>query len=157
MMRLEHTKAFLAWLVCAFLAGMAFGKPAQCQVLGGTGGQPTSTASSPTFAGLTLNGPMMNTGYSYQTPSTGFSITIGNSTGMLLLDPAGLLATGTVTMPAAPADGQFAFLLSSQVVTALTVSPNGGQSIKGPLTTIAANGAAAWIYRAANSTWYRLQ
>ena len=40
----------------------------------------------------------------YQVPTTGFTITLGNNDCNLILEPAGTLATGTVTMPATPSD-----------------------------------------------------
>lgn len=99
--------------------------------------------------------------YSYQTPATGFSITIGNNLTILILDPAGTLATGTITMPTTPVDGQIIRISSSQTITSLTVSPNAGQSIKNAPTTLTLSAVAdqgyAWVYRLANTTWYRLQ
>lgn len=96
-------------------------------------------------------------GYSRQTPATGFAITIGNAISMLILDPAGALASGTITMPAAPSDGQIVHFSSTQAITALTVSANAGQTLKNPITTLAAGGVAAWIYNLALTTWYRYQ
>ena len=95
-------------------------------------------------------------GINYQTPTTGFSITIGNNDCNLILEPAGTLATGTVVMPATPTDKQVVRISSTQVITALTVNANTGQTIKGAVTTLAANGFASWIYRSTNTTWYRI-
>ena len=93
--------------------------------------------------------------YQYTQPASGGSITVNNGVELLIIDPAGALATLTVTMPAAPLDGQRVALQSSQTITALTQSPNTGQTIKGAATTLAANAPAqSWIFRAANSTWY---
>lgn len=106
------------------------------------------------LAGGTLTGPL-GLPYSRQVPLTGFSITIGNGVNRLILDPAGTLATGTVTMPTAPIDGHAITISSSQIITALTVSPSGGQTLDGALTTIGANGFASWTYVLATTTWYR--
>lgn len=99
--------------------------------------------------------------YSYQTPATGFSITIGANVQTLILEPSAGLATGTITMPAAPVDGQEIRITSTQSIVALTVSPNTGQSIKNAPTgfTVSVTGdqGYAFIYRAANTTWYRTQ
>lgn len=99
--------------------------------------------------------------YSYQTPATGFSITIANGVQTLILDPAAGLAAGTITMPSAPVDGQIVRITSTQNITALTVSANTGQSIKNAPTalTVSTTGsyAYAFIYRSSNTTWYRLQ
>jgi hypothetical protein len=92
--------------------------------------------------------------YDYQTPTTGFSYTFAAGTTVLILQPAGTLATGTVTMPAAPADGMTISFSSTKTITALTVSPNTGQSIIGNPTTMLAGGAATFVYRLSNTTWY---
>jgi hypothetical protein len=92
----------------------------------------------------------------YNVPVTGFSYTGANTTGILVLDPAGVLATGTIVMPAAPTSNQKFTICSTQVITALTVSPNIGQTVLGAITTIAANGYASWVYRSTNTTWYRI-
>ncbi len=105
----------------------------------------------------TQKGAEANDAYSYQTPSTGFSITIDLSVSYLILNPSGTLSTGTITMPYAPVNGQKAFISSSQIITTLTVSPNSGQTLKNAITTLAAGGTAGWMYRAGDTTWYRIQ
>ena len=92
----------------------------------------------------------------YVTPTTGFNNTIANSTTNYIMEPAGTLASGTVKMPASPVNGQKVTIASTAVITALTHSPNTGQTLKGALTTIAANGYGTWIYRSTNTTWYRV-
>ena len=89
-------------------------------------------------------------------PTTGFTNTIANTTSYYILEPAGTLATGTLTMPASPVNEQVVTITSTQIITALTHSPNTGQTLKGALTTIAVDGNASWIYRTANTTWYRV-
>ena len=91
----------------------------------------------------------------YQTPLTGFSITPSDTTNTLVIDPAGALLNGTVTMPANPVNGQKLTILSTMAITTLTISPNAGQALDGTLTTIAANGFGSWVYRLSNTTWYR--
>jgi hypothetical protein len=91
----------------------------------------------------------------YVTPATGFSNTIGNTTGTYIIEPSGTLATGTLTMPASPVDKQKVTILSTQTITALTHSPNSGQTLKGALTTLAANTSGQWEYKTSNTTWYR--
>jgi hypothetical protein len=100
-------------------------------------------------------GAFVDLSYSYQQPVSGFSLTIADNCGRLILDPAGTLATGTVTLAAHPKDGQLCRLASTQAITTLTLAPNTGQSVAGALTTISANGSAQYLYRAANTTWYR--
>ena len=93
---------------------------------------------------------------SVQTPSTGFSITIGAGIKTLMLTPSGTLTTGTITMPASPIDGQEIRVCSTQIVTSLTVSANAGQSITGAPTTITATGGFMYLYNLASTTWVRL-
>ena len=88
-------------------------------------------------------------------PTAGFSITIANACGQLILNPAGTLSTGTITLPAAPMDGQICKIATSRTITALTLSPNAGQTLNGALTTLVANSSAAYTYVASISTWFR--
>lgn len=113
----------------------------------------TPNIGAATASSLTNTGAL-SIGYSKQVPTTGFSITIGANVSALILDPAGTLATGTVTMPAAPIDGQFVTLSSTQIITALTFSANAGQSIKNAPTTLAAGARVEYVYVLANTTWY---
>lgn len=87
-------------------------------------------------------------------PVAGFSYTIGDRVGTLILDPAALLATGTLVMPAAPLQMQKVVVSSTQTITVLTVSANAGQSIKNALTTLTLGGGFAYIY--IGTTWYRV-
>ena len=92
--------------------------------------------------------------YDYQTPTTGFSYTFAAGTTVLVMNPAGTLATGTITMPAAPADGMTITFSSTQTITALTVSANTGQSIVSAATVLPARQATTYVYRLSNTTWY---
>ena len=86
-------------------------------------------------------------------PVTGFNLTVSATT--TLLDPAGTLATGTITFPAAPVDGQFVQVSSTRIITALTLSGN-GKTLKTLITTLAAGGFFAYQYDAATTSWYRI-
>ena len=92
--------------------------------------------------------------YDYQVLTTAFSYTFAAGTQTLIINPAGTLATGTVTMPAAPADGMVITVESTQIITALTLSPNTGQSIVGVPATLFANQPLSYVYRLSNTTWY---
>lgn len=95
-------------------------------------------------------------GKSVQTPTTGFSITIAAGIKTLELTPAGTLATGTITMPAAPIDGQEIRIASTQQITALTLSGNAGQTISNAPSTLAAGQGCMFIYNLATTTWLPL-
>ena len=92
--------------------------------------------------------------YDYQVLTTGFGYTFAAGVQVLVIQPAGTLATGTVTMPASPADGMTIAVVSTQQVTAITVSANTGQSIVGAPSQLIPNQPLSWIYRLANTTWY---
>lgn len=122
----------------------------------------TGTVVNPLVTALTLTGAgavitalaVADSGYNYQVPSTGFTITMANGNYHLIVDPAGTLATGTITMCAAPVDGQVVDIKISQIITALTVAGNSGQSVKGNPTSAAVGSSFTGIYRATNTTWY---
>lgn len=99
------------------------------------------------------NGVLQN--YDYQTPTTGFSYTFAAGTQTLVMQAATALATGTVTMPAYPADGMVISISSVNPIAALTVNANTGQSIVGGgVNTLGANKSLQYIYRLSNTTWY---
>lgn len=104
--------------------------------------------------GVFINGAVNDGSYSFQTPTTGFSITLANNIWHTILDPAGTLATGTITMAPNPSDGMIVNVRTSQTITGLTVSPNTAQSIKGNPTTLAAGGILECMFHTANTTWY---
>lgn len=91
-----------------------------------------------------------------QAPLTGFAITLGDRDTALMLTPAGVLATGTVTMPVNPYDGQPIQVSSTQTVTALTVAANAGQTIKNAPTALTAGLGFSYFYNKTAATWYRL-
>jgi len=92
--------------------------------------------------------------YDYQAPTTGFSYVFAAGTQTLVMNPAGTLATGTITMPASPSDGMTITFTTTQQITALTLSGNAGQTIIGGVNTLGAEQSLSFIYRAANTTWF---
>jgi hypothetical protein len=94
--------------------------------------------------------------YDYQTPTTGFSYSALDYTEELLLNPAGVLATGSVVLPPNPTDGLVFTIVSTQTITSFTVTAS--HPIVGPaVTTLAPSVPVSWRYRSANTTWYRTQ
>lgn len=92
--------------------------------------------------------------YDYQVLTTAFSYTFAAGTQTLVINPAGTLATGTITMPAAPADGMTITFSSSQQITALTLNGNTGQTVVGAVTSMSPKSGVTYVYRLANTTWY---
>lgn len=94
--------------------------------------------------------------YDFQVLTTGFSYTFASGTTTLIINPAGTLATGTITMPGSPADGMVITFTTTQEITAITINGNTGQSIGGTqVAQLPANSAMSFVYRQANTTWYR--
>lgn len=94
--------------------------------------------------------------FDFQTTTTGFSYTLPSGYTGVVFTPAATLASGTVTMPSSPSDGMVVTIASTQVITALSLAGNTGQSIVNAITTLLAGGAASFVYRASNSTWYKV-
>lgn len=89
-------------------------------------------------------------------PLTGFSLTPNNNTTLLFLNPAGTLATGTITFPANPGDAQAFCWISSQTQTGVTMTANTGQSLVGTAVTAGVAGTEyCWRYISLTATWYR--
>lgn len=97
--------------------------------------------------------------YSVQVPVTAFSITVPNGVDFLVLNPAGTLATGTLTMAATAFDGQKFCLYDSQTQTAITIQANTGQTLNTTIgiatpTALTAKTMYCWRYIAAQG-WIR--
>jgi hypothetical protein len=103
---------------------------------------------------LGIGGVLAFTNYQRVVATTGGSTTINNGANYLVLNPSGTLATYSVTMPASPSDGQPVTITSSQAITALTISPNSGQTITNPITTLVQGSATRFIYVATDTNWY---
>jgi len=93
--------------------------------------------------------------YDYQVLTTAFTYTFAAGTTVLVINPAGTLATGTITFPAAPADGMTVTFSSTQQITALTLAGN-GKTIVSAVTGMLANQATSYVYRLSNTSWYPL-
>lgn len=98
----------------------------------------------------------------YNAPLTGASITVLGTTGTLLLEPAGTIATLTVTLPALAnlQQGQILRISSTQTVTALTLTAGSGTTIAAQTpTAITVSATASYGYKLIfyGTKWYRLQ
>lgn len=108
------------------------------------------------FATARMAAPAIGNNWQTVVGTDGGSSTISLNISSFYLNPAGTLSTYTITMPAAPFDGQIVRITSSQVVTTLTVSANSGQTITAPLTAFTVGGFATWQYHSATSNWNRV-
>ena len=99
-----------------------------------------------------------------QVINSGTTATVTNGAGTLFFDMPSLTASFTLTMSSAPNDQDIIAILpggtitTGTVVTALTLSPNSGQTIIGAaLTTLLVGTVPMYQYRNLTSQWYRIQ
>ena len=94
-------------------------------------------------------------------PANGFNITVPTPVAeqqWMLLQPAGLLATGTITLPlnTGVPDGTTVIISSTQEITSLTIALNGAAAIYGAVTSLAAGSATEIRYYQPTNSWYAL-
>jgi hypothetical protein len=94
-------------------------------------------------------------------PGSGFNITVPTPVSQqqwMLLQPAGTLASGTITLPlnTGVPDGTTVLITSTQEITSLTIALNGASAIYGAVTSLGAGtGTAIRFYQPTNS-WYNI-
>lgn len=100
-----------------------------------------------------------------ETPSTGFSIDVGNGTTIpydnnvaLVLDISGTLASGTIVFPKVDElrEGQLIYINSTDQITSLTIDIQDASAIYGAITTILAGGFATFRYEETTNSWFRV-
>ena len=94
-------------------------------------------------------------------PGSGFNITVPtpvSSDQWMLLQPAGTLATGTITLPlnTGVPDGTTVLITSTQEITSLTIALNGASAIYGGVTSLAAGSATAIRFYQPTNSWYQV-
>ena len=95
------------------------------------------------------------------TPDTGFNVAIQTPVSeqqWLILQPAGTLASGTVTPPlnTQTPDGTELLITTTQQITAFTFALNGAAAAYGAPTTLSAEDFFRVRYYAATNSWYRI-
>lgn len=95
------------------------------------------------------------------TPGTGFNIAVPTPVAQqqwLLIQPAGTLAAGTVTLPlnTSTPDGTEILVTSTQIITTFTLALNGATAANGAPTTLAANGFFRMRFVQSQNSWYRI-
>lgn len=106
--------------------------------------------------GATLSTTALNTAptIQYVVPTAAATVTAGAGSNVLvLLNPAGTLATMTFALNASPVDGDQVTVSTTQIISALTVS---GGTIIGSLSSLALAGFAKFIWNATASVWFRI-
>jgi hypothetical protein len=95
------------------------------------------------------------------TPGTGFNIAAPTPVSQqqwILIQPAGTLATGTVTLPlnTSTPDGTEILITTTQQITAFTLALNGAAAAFGDPTTLAAEDFFRMRFYQATNSWYRI-
>jgi len=95
------------------------------------------------------------------TPGAGFNVTVPTPVAdqqWMILQPAGTLATGTVTLPlnTGVPDGTEVLITSTQTVTAFTLALNGAAQIFGNVSTLTSGAAIRYRYYLATNSWYNI-
>jgi hypothetical protein len=94
-------------------------------------------------------------------PGSGFNITVPTPVSeqqWMLLQPAGTLATGTITLPlnTGVPDGTTVLITSTQEITSLTIALNGASAIYGAVTALGAGSAAVYRFYQPTNSWYNI-
>jgi len=94
-------------------------------------------------------------------PTAGFNITVPTPVSnqqWMLIQPAGTLTSGTITLPlnTGVPDGTEVLITTTQEITAITISLNGATAIFGSITSLAAGSAFAIRYYQPTNSWYAL-
>jgi hypothetical protein len=94
-------------------------------------------------------------------PSTGFNITVPTPVSQqqwMILQPAGTLAAGTITLPlnTGVPDGTEVTITTTQIITSFTLAVNGAANAFGAPTTLAANAFFTMRFYQATNSWYRV-
>ena len=119
----------------------------------------TSIGSLLTFFQQSFASPTLST--NLYVPSSGFNITVPTPVSndqWMLLQPAGTLATGTITLPlnTGVPDGTTVLITTTQEITSLTIALNGASAIFGGVTFLGAGTATAIRFYQATNSWYQI-
>ena len=95
------------------------------------------------------------------TPGAGFNQPVPTPVAQqqwMLIQPAGTLASGTITLPlnTGTPDGTEVLVTTTQQITAFTLAPNGAANVYGAPTTLAAEDNFRMRYVQATNSWYRI-
>ena len=119
----------------------------------------TSIGSLLTYFQQTFASPTLST--NLYVPATGFNITVPTPVSndqWMLLQPAGTLAAGTITLPlnTGVPDGTTVLITTTQEITSLTIALNGASAIFGGVTSLSAGTATAIRFYQATNSWYQI-
>jgi len=94
-------------------------------------------------------------------PGSGFNITVPTPVSndqWMLLQPAGTLATGTITLPlnTGVPDGTTVLITTTQEITSLTIALNGASAIYGGVSFLGAGTATSIRFYQPTNSWYQI-
>lgn len=97
----------------------------------------------------------------FATPGTGFNVAVQTPVSQqqwLLIQPAGTLAAGTVTLPlnTQTPDGTELLITTTQQITSFTLALNGAAAAYGAPSTLSAEDFFRMRYYANTNSWYRI-
>jgi hypothetical protein len=119
----------------------------------------TSIGSLLTFFQQSFASPTLSV--NLYVPGSGFNITVPTPVSndqWMLLQPAGTLATGTITLPlnTGVPDGTTVLITSTQEITSLTIALNGASAIYGGISFLGAGSATAIRFYQPTNSWYQI-
>jgi len=95
------------------------------------------------------------------TPGTGFNVAVPTPVSeqqWMVIQPAGTLAAGTITLPlnTGTPDGTEVLVTTTQEITTFTLAANGAANLYGAPTTLAAQDFFRVRFYQATNSWYRI-
>lgn len=119
----------------------------------------TSIGSLLTFFQQSFASPTLSV--NLYVPGSGFNITVPTPVSQdqwMLLQPAGTLASGTITLPlnTGVPDGTTVLITTTQEITSLTIALNGATAIYGGVTFLGAGTATAIRFYQPTNSWYQI-
>ena len=119
----------------------------------------TSIGSLLTFFQQSFASPTLSV--NLYVPGSGFNITVPTPVSQdqwMLLQPAGTLASGTITLPlnTGVPDGTTVLITSTQEISSLTIALNGASAIYGAVTALGAGCAAVYRFYQPTNSWYNI-
>ena len=119
----------------------------------------TSIGSLLTFFQQSFASPTLSV--NLYVPGSGFNITVPTPVSndqWMLLQPAGTLASGTITLPlnTGVPDGTTVLITTTQEITSLTIALNGATAIYGGVAFLGAGTATAIRFYQPTNSWYQI-
>jgi hypothetical protein len=119
----------------------------------------TSIGSLLTFFQQSFASPTLSV--NLYVPGSGFNITVPTPVSQdqwMLIQPAGTLATGTITLPlnTGVPDGTTVLITTTQEITSLTIALNGASALYGGVTFLGAGTATAIRFYQPTNSWYQI-